>query len=123
MEAAEVNKQLHVCGHCEGKFTDEPAYLNHTCSTGFAPTDEKHMETLDPNFAKVSKAAQLRGAGRRILENDGVPQDKAKVIMAGVATENQAVSKIKKSREGGKKEKAKPLPQETPTAPPLEPLP
>jgi hypothetical protein len=58
--------QLHLCGTCKVEFGSEPAYLGHTCKTGFMPSQIEHQDALTGGMAsRVSEAALKRGEARK----------------------------------------------------------
>jgi rubredoxin len=55
----------HNCGVCGFESADEKGYLEHTCKTGFKPTQIEHQDALTKGaFSKISARAQQRGAER-----------------------------------------------------------
>lgn len=61
-----MSKQIHKCGNCEGKFTEEQDYLDHECTTGFTPKDIEHQDELTGGeFSKVSESAIKRGEEKK----------------------------------------------------------
>ena len=52
---------MDICNICKKEFENTEKYLNHTCSTGFKPTDIRHAIKLDPNYKAISEAALARG--------------------------------------------------------------
>lgn len=52
---------MDICNICKKEFENTEKYLNHTCSTGFKPTDIEHAIKLDPNYKSISEAALARG--------------------------------------------------------------
>ena len=57
--------QLHKCSTCEAEFGTEEEYCNHTCNTGFNPTEVAHQDALtDGQFSMQSQEAIKRGEER-----------------------------------------------------------
>jgi len=52
---------MDICSICKEEFATTEEYLNHTCSTGFKPSEFAHQVALDPNYEAVSASALERG--------------------------------------------------------------
>jgi hypothetical protein len=65
MEAEQPTIQKHVCGICLDEWLSEQEYLDHTCKTGFKPTDPEQM---GEGFATIQEAALARGEERKTEE-------------------------------------------------------
>jgi hypothetical protein len=52
---------MNTCSVCNEEFETEEAYLNHTCTTDFKPTEFEHQVKLNPAYEAISKAALERG--------------------------------------------------------------
>jgi hypothetical protein len=52
---------MDICNICKKEFKNTEEYLNHTCSTGFKPTQIEHAIKIDPNYKAISEAALARG--------------------------------------------------------------
>lgn len=55
---------MEICSICKEEFDTVEDYLDHTCSTGFKPTEFEHQVKLDPNYPDISASAIKRGEER-----------------------------------------------------------
>lgn len=56
---------MEICRICKKEFKTGEEYLNHTCSTGFKPTQIEHAIAIDPNYKAISDAALKRGQEKK----------------------------------------------------------
>lgn len=50
-----------VCSVCNLVFETDEEYLDHTCTTGFKPSQFEHQVALNPQYAVISQGALERG--------------------------------------------------------------
>ena len=81
---------MDICSVCNGQFENVEAYCNHTCTTGFTPTQPEH---LGSEFALISQTAIARGEKRQELEAEGKTPEEAQAIAAQVVAEENNVIK------------------------------
>lgn len=72
---------MDICGQCTKEFPSEQAYLNHSCITGYKPTEIEH---LGENFVLQSKEALKRTGSLTKTREKELDQTREKVKEEGI---------------------------------------